>query len=127
MCVDASGSPVIIFVWIFAASSSSASSSSAAAAANDFSAKLGYEKGGSREVKSLRLIHLTTVTFNPSTKAPISALDFVLIFASFNRLFFYLIWFFFRQTETGSFDCISSRCYCNTNPDVDILSIFELY
>jgi hypothetical protein len=87
MCVDASGSPIIIFVCIFAASSSSSSS----AAANDFSAKLSYEKGGVREPKSLRLIHLTAVTFNPSTKAPISALDFVLIFASFNRLFFYLI------------------------------------
>ncbi len=56
---------------IFAASSSSSS-------ANDFSAKLSYEKGGVREPKSLRLIHLTAVTFNPSTKAPISALDFVL-------------------------------------------------
>jgi hypothetical protein len=77
MCVDASGSPIIIFVCIFAASSSSSSSSSAAAA-NDFSAKLSYEKGGVREPKSLRLIHLTAVTFNPSTKAPISALDFVL-------------------------------------------------
>jgi hypothetical protein len=76
MCVDASGSPIIIFVCIFAASSSSSSSSSAAA--NDFSAKLSYEKGGVREPKSLRLIHLTAVTFNPSTKAPISALDFVL-------------------------------------------------
>ena len=43
MCEDASGSLVIIFVWIFASSSSS---SSASAAANDFSAKLGYEKGG---------------------------------------------------------------------------------
>jgi hypothetical protein len=75
MCVDASGSPIIIFVCIFAASSSSSSSS---AAANDFSAKLSYEKGGVREPKSLRLIHLTAVTFNPSTKAPISALDFVL-------------------------------------------------
>jgi hypothetical protein len=74
MCVDASGSPIIIFVCIFAASSSSSSS----AAANDFSAKLSYEKGGVREPKSLRLIHLTAVTFNPSTKAPISALDFVL-------------------------------------------------
>jgi hypothetical protein len=76
MCADASGSPIIIFVCIFAASSSSSSSSSAAA--NDFSAKLSYEKGGVREPKSLRLIHLTAVTFNPSTKAPISALDFVL-------------------------------------------------
>jgi hypothetical protein len=75
MCADASGSPIIIFVCIFAASSSSSSSS---AAANDFSAKLSYEKGGVREPKSLRLIHLTAVTFNPSTKAPISALDFVL-------------------------------------------------
>jgi hypothetical protein len=91
MCADASGSPIIIFVCIFAASSSSSSSSAAAndfsaaaandfsaAAANDFSAKLSYEKGGVREPKSLRLIHLTAVTFNPSTKAPISALDFVL-------------------------------------------------
>ena len=77
MCVDASGSPIIIFVCIFAASSSSSSSSSAAAAANDFSTKLSYEKGGVKEPKSLRLIHLTAVTFNPTTKAPISALDFV--------------------------------------------------
>ena len=74
MCVDASGSPIIIFVCIFAASSSSSSS---AAAANDFSTKLSYEKGGVKEPKSLRLIHLTAVTFNPTTKAPISALDFV--------------------------------------------------
>ena len=79
MCVDASGSPIIIFVCIFAASSSSSSSAAAAAAAaaNDFSTKLSYEKGGVKEPKSLRLIHLTAVTFNPSTKAPISALDFV--------------------------------------------------
>jgi hypothetical protein len=38
---------------------------------------LSYEKGGVKEPKSLRLIHLTAVTFNPTTKAPISALDFV--------------------------------------------------
>jgi hypothetical protein len=84
MCVDASGSPIIILVYIFAASSSSS------AAANDFSAELSYEKGGVRESNSLRLIPFTTVTFNPSTKAPISALDFVLIFASFNRLLFFI-------------------------------------
>jgi hypothetical protein len=84
MCVDASGSPIIIFVCIFAASSSSSSSSSA----NGFSAKLSYEKGGVRASKSLRLIHLTTVTFNPSTKAPISALDFVLYLHLLTDYFF---------------------------------------
>ena len=84
-CVDASGSPIIVLVYIFFAASSTA-------AGNDFSAELSYEKGGIRESNSLRLIHFTTVTFNPSTKAPISALDFVLIIASFNLLlFFYLI------------------------------------
>jgi hypothetical protein len=71
----------------FAASSSSSSS----AASNDFSAKLSYKKGGVREPKSLRLIHLTAVTFNPSTKAPISALDFVLYLHLLTDYFFYLI------------------------------------
>ena len=84
-CVDASGSLIIILVCIFFAASSTA-------AGNDFSTELSYEKGGIRESNSLRFIHFTTVTFNPSTKAPISALDFVLIIASFNLLlFFYLI------------------------------------
>ena len=88
MCVDASGSPIIIFVCIFAASSFSSSSSSSA---NGFSAKLSYEKGGVRASKSLRLIHSTTVTFNPNTKAPISALDFVLYLHLLTDYFFYVI------------------------------------